>query len=93
MSVRLNKDLKVKYTKRNFPIRTGDRVKIMSGDFKGKLVKVNDVDLKRKQVYLDDVFTVKKDGTKLPRSIHPSKLMIMELNLDDKLRKKALERK
>ncbi len=93
MSVRLSKDLKVKYGKRNIPVRTGDRVKIVSGDFKGKLVKVNDVDLKRKQVYVDDVFTIKKDGSKIPRGLHPSKLMIMELNLDDKLRKKALERK
>ncbi|MBI2148100.1 50S ribosomal protein L24 [Candidatus Woesearchaeota archaeon] len=93
MSVRLNKDLKQKYGKRNFPIRTGDRIKVMTGQFKGKLVKISEVNLKNKSVYLEDVFIVKKDGNKIPVKIHPSNLMIMELNLDDKLRKKALERK
>ena len=93
MSVRLNKDLKTKYGKRNIPVRKGDRIKVMTGQFKGKLVKASDIDLKRKRVYLEDVFTVKKDGNKVAVSVNPSNLMIMELNLDDKLRKKALERK
>lgn len=93
MSVRLAKDLKTKYGKRNIPIRSGDKVKIISGQFKGKITKVNRVELNYKKVYLDEVFTVKKDGNKIPVAFHASKLMITELNLDDKLRKKALERK
>ncbi len=93
MSVRLTKDLKVKYGKRNIPVRKGDRVKIMVGEFKGKLTKVNRVDLKHKAVYVDDAFSVKRDSSRIPVALHPSNLMIMELNLEDKLRKKALEKK
>lgn len=93
MSVRLTKDLKTKYGKRNIPVRKGDRVKIMVGEFKGKLTKVNTVDANYKRVYVDDAFIVKRDGNKIPVAIHPSNLMIMELNMDDKLRKKVLERK
>ena len=93
MSVRLAKDLKTKYGKRNIPIRKGDKVKIVVGQFKGKITKVNLVDIKHRSVYLDDVFAVKKDGNKLPVSIHPSNLMILELNMEDKRRKEALDRK
>ena len=93
MSVRLAKDLKTKYGKRNIPIRKGDKVKIVVGQFKGKVTKVNLVDIKHRSVYLDDVFAVKKDGNKLPVSIHPSNLMILELNMEDKRRKEALDRK
>ncbi len=93
MSVRLTKVLKEKYGKRNIPVRTGDTVKIMSGDFKGKTTKVNKVSLVYKKVYVDDVFNLKKDGTKIPIALHPSKLMIMELVLEDKERKKVLDRK
>jgi len=93
MSVRLAKDLKTKYGKRNIPIRKGDKIKIVVGQFKGKITKVNLVDIKHRSVYLDDVFAVKKDGNKLPVSIHPSNLMILELNMEDKRRKEALDRK
>ncbi len=93
MSVRLAKDLKQKYTKRNIPVRKGDKIKVMTGQFKGKLGKVESVDLRNKKVYVEGVFLTKRDGNKIPLALHPSNLMIIELNLDDKLRKKALERK
>lgn len=93
MSVRLSKDLKIKYGKRNFPVRKEDRVKIMVGQFKGKIVKVTKMDLRNKLVYLEETFIVKKDGNKVPVGIQPSNLMIIELDLNDKLRKGALERK
>jgi large subunit ribosomal protein L24 len=93
LSVRLSKDLKTKFGKRNIPVRTGDKIKIMAGQFKGKVTKVNKVSLVNKKVYLDDVFAVKKDGTKLPLAIHASNLMILDLNLEDKSRKQSLERK
>ena len=93
MSVRLTKDLKQKYSKRNIPVRKGDTVKIMVGQYKGKIGKVDNVDLKHKRVYVEGIFRTKKDGNKIPLASQPSNLMIMDLNLDDKLRRKALERK
>ena len=93
MSVRFSKDLKQKYNKRNFPVRKGDTVKVMVGRGKGKIGKVETVDLKNRGVYIENVSRLKRDGTKLPLSIEPSNLMIIELTLDDKLRRKALEKK
>ncbi len=93
MSARLSKELKQKYGKRNFPVRKDDKVKIMVGQFKGKIGKIEEINLKRRRIYIEGVFFTKKDGNKIKHSIHPSNLLILDLNLDDKLRRKALERK
>ena len=36
MSSNLNKELRKKYGKRSFPVKKGDTIKIMIGEFKGK---------------------------------------------------------
>jgi large subunit ribosomal protein L24 len=92
-SVLLSKDLRTSYPKRNVIVKKGDKVKILRGQFKGKVVKVESVSYVKEKVFLDDVYTIKKDGTKMPCAVHPSNLMILELNLDDKRRKKSIERK
>ena len=50
MSARLTKELKTKYGKKNVGVRKDDKVKIMSGQFKGKSGKVIEVDLKHRKV-------------------------------------------
>ena len=88
LSVHLSKELKQKYGKRNVPVRKEDKVKIMRGQFKGKVGKVIVVDVRYKKVYVDGVNTVKRDGSKRPFALNPSNLMITELFVDDKIRKK-----
>ena len=92
-SVHLSKELRQKYKKRNIPVRKGDKVKIMAGQFKGKTGNVIKVILKRGKVMVEGLNQIKKTGEAIPYLIQPSKLMILELNLEDKLRKKALEKK
>lgn len=93
ISAHLSKDLRKKHNKRNIGIRKGDKVKVMRGQFKKKEGKVDQVSLKKTQVYVEGVEITKKDGTKTRYPIHPSNLMIIELNMDDKMRQKILERK
>ncbi len=93
MGGHLSKDLKKKYGKRSIAVKKGDRVKIVRGEFKNKIGKINRIDLKADKVYIDGIETIKKDGTKVFRPIRPSNLMILELNLDDKKRVKILSRK
>ena len=93
MSVNLSKELRKKYGKRNFPILRGDVIKIFVGEFKGKTGKVNEVNLKKLKIAIDGIYRTKKDGTKISVKFDPSNLQIKELNLDDKKRKEALERK
>jgi large subunit ribosomal protein L24 len=75
------------------PVRKGDSVRITRGDHKGFDGKVSRVDLKHYRVYLEGLTREKVDGTTVFVGIHPSKIMIRVLNLDDKVRKAILERK
>ena len=93
MSVNLSKSLREKYGKRNFPIKKGDSVKIMRGEFKKKTGKIDSVNLKKLRVMVEGIFRTKKDGVKVSVYFNPSSLQIKELNLEDAKRKKALERK
>ena len=89
----LSKDLRKKHGKRNANVRKGDKVKILRGQFRKHEGKVERVDLKKTRVYVSGVELAKRDGTKRQLALHPSNLMITELNMDDKLRQKSLERK
>ena len=92
MSAHLSPALREKYHRRSFPIRVGDTVKIISGEFKGVEGKVTKVDRENQRVYIENVTLKKADGTTVPRPIHVSNVMITELKLDDKLREPALMR-
>jgi len=89
----LSKELRKKYNKRNLGLKTGDKIKIVAGNFKGKEGKVERVDIKKTLIYVGGIEKVKKDGSKVLYPLHPSNLMITELNLDDKKRQKILDRK
>jgi len=92
LSAHLSKELRKKYGKRSVPVRKGDEVKIMKGQFKGMKGTVTKVDLKKCKVYLEEIKVKKVDGSEVHRPIHPSNLMITKLNLDDKRRVAVLER-
>lgn len=92
LSVHLSKELIKKYNKRSIPIRKGDKVKIMRGQFKKKRGEVSRVDTKKLKVFIDSAFVAKRDGSKAFYPIYPSNLLITELKTDDKERKKLLER-
>ena len=89
----LSKELRKKYSKRSMPLRKGDKVRIMAGQFKKNEDKVESIDLKTTRVFVSGAEITKKDGSKKLIALHPSNLMITELNLDDKLRIKTLEKK
>lgn len=93
LSANLAKDLRKKYQKRSFPLRKGDTIKIMRGNFKGKTGKIERVNVKRIKVSIEKIQKSKKDGTKVEVFFNPSNLQIKELNLDDKERIKSLEKK
>ena len=93
LSANLSKDLRKKYSRRSFPLRKGDVVRIMRGSFKKQKGKIEIVDIKRTRVVIEKIRRSKKDGTKVAVYFSPSKLQIQELNLDDKARMKSIGRK
>jgi large subunit ribosomal protein L24 len=93
LSARLSKELREKYGVKTLPVRKGDTVKIMRGDYAGVEGKVSEVDLKKIRIYIDNVTREKTSGSTVKVPIHPSKVMIIGLNLDDKWRVESLEKK
>ncbi len=86
MAAHLSKELIKKYNRRSIRLRKGDKVTILRGQFKKKTGKIERIDLKETKVYIAGVEMIKKDGTKVFYPIHPSNLVVTELNLDDKKR-------
>jgi len=92
LAAHLSKDLIKKYKKRAIPVRKGDTVKIVRGKFKKKAGKIEKVLTKKTRVYIENIQNTKRDGSKTYIPIHPSNLIITELNLEDKERQKILQR-
>ena len=65
----------------------------MRGEFKGKKGKISIVNLVKSKVVIEGIQRTKKDGTKVNVPFAASNLQIQELNLDDKKRIAAIERK
>ncbi len=86
MAAHLSKELMKKYNRRSIKVRKGDKVTILRGQFRKKTNRIERIDLKETKVYIAGVEMVKKDGTKVMYPIHPSNLVVTELNLDDKKR-------
>lgn len=91
--VMLSKELKKKYNLNAMQVRKGDTVKVMRGDLNGSSGNVIRVDLKKSKVYIDGLTIKKAEGTEVERPFQPSNLQITSLVLEDKKRKKILERK
>ncbi len=92
ISSNLNKELRKKYSRRNFVLRKGDEVRIMSGEFKGKIGKISEVNTKKMKVSIEGIQRTKKDGTKINVLFHASNLQIQTLNLEDKKRIRSIEK-
>jgi len=92
-SAPLSEELKKSRGFNSLPLRKGDTVRIMRGERKGVEGKVSKVSSSKYRISIEGVTHEKVDGTALPVFIHPSKVMIINLNLDDKWRRNLVDRK
>ena len=92
MSAHLSGELKAKYEVRSIPVRKGDQVKVVVGNFKGHEGKVQSVYRRRRCIYIEKVIKEKPNGQQAQIPIHPSNCVISALKLD-KDRKRILEKK
>ncbi|NQZ84623.1 MAG: 50S ribosomal protein L24 [Nanoarchaeales archaeon] len=86
VNVSLSKDLKAEHSTRSVPVRVGDVVEIMAGQFKAQSGKVTKVSLIKTRVYVEGAAVKRRDGTDSLYPIHPSNLRITTLDLTDKTR-------
>jgi len=83
LSASLSKELREEVGKKTLPVKSGDKVKILRGDFKGEEGEVLTVDYGSYKVTIDGVTSAKPDGTSSFIPVDPSNLMIIEADLKD----------
>jgi large subunit ribosomal protein L24 len=91
MAVHLAKDLR-KGTElpRSVPVRKGDTVKVMRGDFAGTTGKVAEVDRRAFRVTVEGIRQKKADDKEVARAIHPSNLLLTAFDESDPIRRGRL---
>ncbi|MDD5162905.1 MAG: 50S ribosomal protein L24 [Candidatus ainarchaeum sp.] len=80
----LSKDLRKKMGKRGISLRKGDTVKVMRGKHSGKEGKITGVDYKKRLVFIEKITRKKSDGTEIQVGIHASKILVLDLEGDEK---------
>ncbi len=93
MSAPLSRELREKYGIRNLPVRKGDTVRVMRGKWAGHEGKVVRADLRHVRIFVEGAQFKKPDGTPVYYPIHPSKVMIIKLDLSDPMRRRIIERR
>jgi large subunit ribosomal protein L24 len=93
LAAHLSAELRTSHGTKSFPVRTGDTVRIVRGDHKGVEGKITSVNLTKYRIFVEGLTREKVDGTTINVPIHPSKVIVTRLNLDDKWRKEILESK
>jgi len=91
LSASLSTELKTDHGRNSYPVRKGDTVKILRGDFAGIEGKITKIDTKRQRLFVEGVSREKVAGTQSNVSVHSSKVMITKLNLDDKWRADSIK--
>ena len=93
LSAGLSDDLTSRHKVRHIPIRTGDSVRIMRGEFAGLEGKVERVEYPTGRIFVEGMTREKAAGTSSKLPVHSSKVMITNLNLSDKWRSGLLSEK
>ena len=93
MRAPLSKELRKKYNKRSLTLRVGDTIKVVTGQFKGVMGKIDTIDYNKNKIKLTGAELVKSNGQLVKYPIDPSNVTIITPDLSDKKRKEILERK
>ena len=83
LSATLSSNLREKLGKRSLPLKSGDRVRVLRGDFKGHEGEVLDVDYGSYKVTIEEVTLSKPDGTAVFLPVDPSNLIIIDSDTKD----------
>src|SRR2546426_12602826 len=87
-------ELKTRYSTRAVPIRKGDSVRVLRGEFAGLEGKVDTIDRTHSRVFVEGMTREKTAGGKASRlSVHASKGTLTNLKLSDKWRSRLRQDK
>ncbi len=82
--VHLSKDLQKKFGVRSLTIRSGDTVKVVRGQHKGKTGKIQKVLRSRRKITIEGVDVTRRDGAKALVPLHPSNVVLIDIVADRK---------
>lgn len=86
VSAHLSEELSGKIGRRAVPLRKGDKVKVMRGDDRGSVGKIEKVELKNARIFVEGLTASKANGAKVQKPLKASNLIIIELATGDKRR-------
>ena len=86
MAAHTSKELRKAHKSRALPVRVGDTVKIMRGDWKGKSGEITQVDYVRNRVFVKGISHKRVTGKEAFIGFRPSNLLITTLEGKDKRR-------
>src|SRR5260370_2019057 len=78
---------------RRIPLRTGDTVRIMRGEFADLVGKVEKVEYSTGRIFVEGMTREKAAGISSKLPVHSSKVLVTNLNLSDKWRSGLLSEK
>lgn len=93
LSAPLARNLRQRFGVRSLVVRKGDTVKVVSGGHKGKSGKVARLGVKRGLIYIEGITESTAKGKAKMVGIHVSNVTVTKLDLSDKYRRSALERR
>ncbi len=88
VSATLSDKLRLKHDKRSLPVRKGDTVEVMRGDFSGHKGKIENVNLKKMRLQIEGVTIKRTDGQDRFYPIDPSNVRITKMVTKDERRTK-----
>ena len=89
----ISKELQKKYGRRSIRLVEGDTIRVLRGEFRGVTGKITKVSISKNGVSIEGVKKEKLKGGNLDVFIHPSNLIVTDLNTEDKWRQNKLEGK
>ncbi|MDY6776926.1 MAG: 50S ribosomal protein L24, partial [Candidatus Nanohaloarchaea archaeon] len=91
LNAHLDDDLQDKVGTGSLPLREGDKVEVMRGDFRGSTGEVEEVDAEEQKIYVNGVERETVGGSETSIALRPSNLKITALELEDDRRLEKYE--
>ena len=87
MSAPLSKKLRTEHGYRTLPVREGDSIIIVRGEYKGKKGKISKTDPVKHRIFVDGIGGKKTDAQEIAIPLHPSNVIIEKINSKDRYRR------
>lgn len=86
LSARLSTEIRDELETKTLPLKRGDRVQVMTGEYEGSEGIIRNLNREEQKVYIDGLSTNRQDGTEAHVPFAPSNLQVVALSIEDEKR-------